>query len=275
MIEVTQLTGTLGAEVRGVDLAQELAPETAQAIHDAFLEHIVLVFRNQSMPPAAQLAFTSLFGTPIEHPLKSRPGLSEYPEVMVLENRPGKPGARNDFWHSDISHEECPPSVSMLHALEIPTGRGDTQLCSMYAAYEDLSPAMRDMLAGLGALHSGAATARRNNAEATDALPITDVPPPVSHPVVRTHPETGRKALFVNPFFTLRFDNMTDQESAPLLEYLYRHATRPEYVYRHRWSVGDVLMWDNRCSMHYAVKDYDEPTPRYLHRTIAEGERPR
>ncbi|MDH3451889.1 MAG: TauD/TfdA family dioxygenase [Gammaproteobacteria bacterium] len=201
MIDVTHLSGGIGAQINGVDPAAELTPSITDAIRAALLEHIVLVFRKQSLPPAAQLTFTRHFGEPIEHPLKSRPGLREHPQVMLLENRPGKPGARNDFWHSDISHEQCPPSVSMLHAIQVPAGRGDTQLCNMYAAYDDLSPGMRAMLAELTALHSGEATARRNNAEATDALPITAVPPPVSHPVVRTHPETDCNALFVNPFF--------------------------------------------------------------------------
>jgi taurine dioxygenase len=274
MVEATRLTGALGAEVSGVDLSQELDAASAEAVRGAFHEHIVLVFRHQSVAPAVQVAFTELFGPAVPHPLKSRPGLAEFPQVMVLENRPGRPGARNDFWHSDISHEERPPAASILHALEIPVGRGDTQFCNMYAAYESLSPGMRRLLEGLRALHSGEATARRNREADTDALPIDSVPPPVSHPVVRTHPETGRKALFVNPFFTLRFDGMSDAESAPLLAYLYDHATRPENIYRHRWAPGDVLMWDNRCAMHYAVKDYDEHSPRYLHRTIAAGDRP-
>jgi len=127
----------------------------------------------------------------------------------------------------------------------------------------------------LDALHSGEATARRNREADTDAKPITEVPAPVSHPVVRTHPESGRKALFVNPFFTLRFTEMSESESAPILKYLYELATRAENVYRHRWAKGDVLMWDNRCAMHYAIKDYDETLPRYMHRTTAAGDRPR
>jgi taurine dioxygenase len=273
-LEVRQLGAALGAEIRGVDLSQPLDATSVDFIRDAFLEHIVLTIRDQSLPPAAQIAFTEHFGAVEPHPLGSRPGLPDHPQLMVLENRPGKPGARNDFWHSDISHAQCPPAVSLLHALDVPEGHGDTMFCNMYNAYEQLSLGMRQLLESMTAVHSGEATARRNREEASDALPITDVPPPVAHPVVRTHPETGRKTIFVNPFFTLRFTDMSDSESEPILRYLHELATRPENIYRHRWRKGDVLMWDNRCAMHYAVKDYDEHMPRYLHRTTAAGDRP-
>lgn len=275
MLELRRLGVALGAEIRGVDLSQALDPASVDFIRNALREHIVLVIRRQSLPPAAQVAFTEHFGAVEPHPLNSRPGLPGLPELMVLENRPGKPGARNDFWHSDISHAERPPAVSLLHAIEVPEGRGDTMFCNMYAAYEKLSPGMRDLLDSLHALHSGEATARRNREAVTDAQQITDVPPAVSHPVVRTHPESGRRALYVNPFFTQRFTEMSEAESTPMLNYLYEQATRGENVYRHRWAKGDVLMWDNRCAMHYAIKDYDEHMPRYMHRTTAGGDRPR
>jgi taurine dioxygenase len=274
-LEVRQLGAALGAEIRGADLSQPLDADSLAFIRKAFLAHIVLVFRGQSLPPAAQVSFTGHFGAVEPHPLASRPGHPDLPQLMVLENRPGRPGARNDFWHSDISHAERPPAVSLLHALEVPEGRGDTMFCNMYAAFEELSAGMREMLGSLQALHSGEATARRNREAATDAQPITEVPPPFAHPVVRTHPESGRKALYVNPFFTQRFSDMSEEESAPILKYLYAQATRPENIYRHRWAKGDVLMWDNRCAMHYAVKDYDENMPRYMHRTTAAGDRPR
>ena len=274
-MEVRRLGSALGAEIRGLDLSRPLERADMERVRAAFLEHIVLAIRGQSLSPQAQIAFTEHFGAVEPHPLNSRPGLPDYPQLLVLRNRPGKPGARNDFWHSDISHAECPPAVSVLHALEVPEGRGDTQFCNMYAAYEQLSPAMRARMEKLEALHSGEATARRNREAATDALEIREVPPPVSHPVVRTHPDTGRRAIYVNPFFTVRFSDMSEAESAPILEYLYQLATRPENVYRHRWSPGDVLMWDNRCAMHYAIKDYDEHMPRHLHRTTAAGDRPR
>lgn len=275
MLEVRLLGAALGAEIRGVDLSRPLDAATLDFIRNAFLEHVVLVIRGQCLSPAAQIAFTAHFGAVEPHPLNSRRGFPDFPELMVLENRPGRPGARNDFWHSDISHAECPPAVSLLHALEVPEARGDTLFCNMYAAYERLSPGMQQLLENLQALHSGEATAKRNREAATDALPITEVPPAVAHPAVRTHPETGRKALYVNPFFTLRFIDMSESESAPILNYLHELATRQENLYRHRWAKGDVLMWDNRCAMHYAIKDYDEHVPRHMHRTTAAGDRPR
>jgi taurine dioxygenase len=275
MIEVRRLGTALGAEIRGVDLSRPLDAAGVDVIRRAFVDHIVLTIRGQSLPPAAQIAFTEHFGAVEPHPLASRPGHPDHPQLMVLENRPGKPGARNDFWHSDISHAEHPPAVSLLHAMEVPEGRGDTLFCNMYSAYEQLSPVFQQLLENLRALHSGEATAKRNREEASDALQITEVPSPVAHPVVRTHPDSHRKALYVNPFFTQRFTDMSESESAPVLNYLHGLATRPENLYRHRWAKGDVLMWDNRCAMHYAIKDYDENMRRYMHRTTAAGDRPR
>ena len=192
----------------------------------------------------------------------------------MLENRSGLPGARNDFWHSDISFGTEPPLGSVLRAIEVPEGYGDTMFCNMYAAYEAHTPAFRQMLDGLTAAHSAARLAERNRDPGNNGLPIPEVPPAVTHPVVRTHPESGRKALYVNPYFTQRFTGMSDDESRPLLDYLCAEAVRPENVYRHRWRKGDVLMWDNRCAMHYAVMDYDESMVRLMHRTTAAGDRP-
>ena len=198
-----------------------------------------------------------------------------FPGCWCSENRPGRPGSRNDYWHSDISHAEQPPAISILHVLQVPPDRGDTLFCNMYAAYDELSDGLRKALRNLTAMHSAEVTARRNNADKnTDALPITKVPPPRAQPVVRRHPGTGRPALYINPHFTMHFEHMTREECAPLMSYLYDLATRPENVYRHRWAAGDVVMWDNRCAMHYAVLDYDDSMPRLMHRTTAAGDRP-
>ena len=274
MLETRRLCGALGAQVSGVDLSEPLDEHTAQHLVDAFHEHLVLVFRDQSLDPAAQVAFTRFFGEPREHPLRTRASVEGYPEVLILETRPGRIGARNDYWHSDISHQERPPAASILHALAVPDGLGDTMFCNMYRALETLSSGMQRLLGGMEALHSGEPTMRRANEKGTDALPIESVPPPMAHPVVRTHPHTGRRSLYVNPHFTVSFAGMTREESAPLLDYLAGHSTSPENVYRHRWSVGDVLMWDNRCTMHYAIRDYDDTVHRRHHRTTASGERP-
>ncbi len=273
-MDVTTLTGALGARVDGVDLAKPMDDRLFKAVQQAFGDHLVLLFPNQSLSPAEQVAFTSRFGAVEPHPLRSRRGAEGFPEVLVIENQPGKPGARNDEWHSDITCSEKPPALSVLQALTVTEGRGATMFCNMYRAYETLSDGMRAMLDRLNALHSAESLVARNNEPGTDALPILKTPPPASHPVVRRHPVTGRRALFVNPSFTIAFEGMSREESAPLLAFLYDHATRPENVFRHAWSQGDVLMWDNRCAMHYGVHDYDETMPRLMHRTTAAGDRP-
>ncbi|MDH3693852.1 MAG: TauD/TfdA family dioxygenase [Gammaproteobacteria bacterium] len=273
VVSVTPLGATLAAMIEDVDLS-DLDDKTFAAIKQAFLKHLVLVFPNQILEPAAQVSFTHRFGKVEPHPLRARPGVKEHPEVMILENRPGKPGARGDEWHSDITYAERPPALSVLYCLNAPPDRGDTMFCNMYQAYETLSDGCRQLLDTLNTVHTAESLAQRNNEPGTDALPILEIPPPVVHPVVRTHPETKGRALFVNESFTVNFENQTREESAPLLNYLHCHSTRAENAYRQRWSKGDVVMWDNRCAMHYAVHDYDEFTPRLMHRTTAAGERP-
>lgn len=268
------LCGALGAEIAGIDLSQPLSDEIFAEIEAAFHEHIVLVFPEQDWTPAQQVAFTARFGPVEEHPLRSRPGLPEQPEVLVLVNKPGDRGPRNDFWHSDISFDATPPLGSVLYGLQVPEGYGDTMFCNMVAAYKNLSPKLQEVLRPLRALHSAAGLAARNNAGDTNANAITQVPDPVSHPVVRTHPGSGKLALYVNPWFTQCFEGMTPDESRPLLDFLAAEATRPENVYRHRWRQKDVVMWDNRAAMHYAVRDYDETQIRVMHRTTALGDRP-
>ena len=275
MIETRPLAGAIGVEVQGVDLAGPIDEASFAEIRQCLLDHCILLWRGQgALTPAQHVAFTARFGPVMEHPLKSRKGLDDYPDILVLENKPGRPGARNDFWHSDISFAETPPLGSILKALTVPEGYGDTMFANMYAAYDGLSAGLKATLDSLFALHSGEALQRRNAESPSDGQPITAVPPPARHPVVRTNPESGRKALFVNPWFTTRIDGWTADESAGLLHHLYAEATRPENIYRHRWQAGDVLMWDNRSAMHYAVLDYDETMPRLMHRTTAKGDRP-
>ena len=275
-ITVTSLCPALGAEVLGVDLSQPLGDDQFAAIHQAFLDHQVLLFRGQDLEPAAQIAFTRRFGRVDPHPLNTRKGLTEFPELLVLENRSGIRSARNNFWHSDISFAEAPPLGSVLHAREIPgDGKGDTLFCNMYRAYEELSPGMRRMIDGLTAIHDAEEIRQRNNTEDNDGNPIPAIPAPVEHPVARTHPETGRKALYINRYFTRRFTDMTEEESRPLMDLLIDRAIRQENLYRHRWQAGDVLMWDNRCTMHYAIYDYGPDDIRHMHRTTAAGDRPR
>jgi len=274
-LRVLPIGGVIGARVEGIDISKDLDEQSFQDIHKAFLDHHVLVFPDQRLTPARQIAFTSRFGAVQPHPLKTRRTPEGFPEVMILENRPGIPGARNDVWHLDVTCTEIPPAIGVLHALEIPgNGQGDTQFSNLHSAYGALSAGLQKFLHGLGGLHSAQGLASRFNNAHSDALPITNVPPPIRHPIVRTHPETGKRTLFISVLEVVSFEGMTAQESEPILNYLYSVATRAEHVYRHRWSVGDVVMWDNRCVMHYGVHDYDDKVPRLMHRTTAAGDRP-
>lgn len=179
------------------------------------------------------MAFTEQFGKVEPHPLRTRRTVDGYPGVLILENQPDKPGARNDYWHSDISYADRPPLGSVLYAKLVPQGKGDTMFCNMHHAWDGLSDEMRRMLDGIQAWHSAAATQKRNNLETNDGNEIKAVPQPRLQPVARTHRDTGRKALFINPHFTTHFEDMSEDESKPLLVFLIVHSTRSENVYRH------------------------------------------
>ncbi len=269
-ITARPLSGTLGAEIGGVDLSRPIEDQVFAEVREAFHRHLVIVMRGQRIEPEHLVAFTEKFGSAEPHPLGSRRGLGDHPNVMVLENKPGKPGPRNDFWHSDISFDDVPPLGSILYAIEVTEGRADTMFCNMYEAYEGLSAGLKSVLDGMTAQHS----AEKLVQEVPNRLSVDVSPPSVTHPVVRTHPGTGHKALYVNPHYTLNFTGWTPEESRPLLDMLTARATRPENVFRHHWRAGDVLMWDNRCAMHYAVRDYDDTMPRLMYRTTAAGDRP-
>jgi len=274
MLKITPINGSLGARVEGVDLSSPLSDDVVAELKQAFADHLVLVFGGQSLEAAEHVRFTEYFGAVEPHPLRTRRTVDGFPGVLILENQPDKPGARNDYWHSDISHSERPPMATILHAKVAPEGKGDTMFCNMYRAWDDLSDGMRAMLDGRRAWHSGAATQKRNNLEKNDGHEIKAVPNPRLHPVARTNPDTGRKALFVNPHFTTHLEDMTEAESQPILDYVIAQATKPENIYRHSWRDGDVVMWDNRATMHYAVRDYNPEDRRYMHRTTAAGEVP-
>jgi taurine dioxygenase len=273
-ITVTPLSRFIGAEISGADLAQDMSDDAFAVIHQGLLDNLVLLFRNQDIPPAAQIKFTERFGAVEEHPLKARKGHPEFGNMLALENKPSLRGARNDFWHSDISCASEPPALALLQALTVPEGKGDTMFCNMYRAWEELAPDLREKFDTLTASHSGEAIRQRNTAEDTDGNQDMTVPPAETHPVVRRHPETGRRALYTNRFFTTNFTGMSVEESAPLLKAIEAQATQADNIYRHRWRAGDTLMWDNRCTMHYAFYDYDESETRLMHRTTAAGDRP-
>lgn len=261
-IEVKPLTGSVAASVTGIDLNQPVAPEAFNTLHKAFLEHGVLIFRGQHLQPAAQVAFARLWGKPVQgNPLLK--GLGDFPELAQVTKIP-KATASTEAWHSDSIYTSIPPKISILSAVTIPTG-GDTMWCNQYASYDRLSPEMQRMITGLRAVFSGARLAKMTG---------SDKIPTASHPIVRTHPETGRKALYVgHPDTAVCIEGMTSLESRPLLDFLYGHSVSPDNIYRHMWQPGDVVMWDNRCTMHYAVHDYGE-AERVLNRVTLEGDIP-
>lgn len=263
-LEVVRLAGSLGAEVRGVDLA-DLLPEQVAAIHRAFLEHHVLAFRDQKLSPTQLVAFGGRFGKLFVHPIV--PHVESHPEVIEIRNR-GKRRTITEVWHSDVTFDARPPMASALYALEVPDAGGDTLFANQHLAYERLSPGLKRLLEGLRAVHTGrglGAVVGKGEAWKSQGQ---------LHPVVRTHPETGRKALFVNRGFTIAFEDMTPEESHPLLEQLWEAATTPDLTFRHHWRPGDLVMWDNRSVQHYAIHDHGD-APRVLHRITVEGDAPR
>jgi taurine dioxygenase len=266
-VEIRRLAGALGAEILGVDLSRSIP---AQEIRRAFLEHQVVFFRDQKLDPAQLMAFARTMGKPIEYPfVKGIPGFPEVIEVKKLEHE------RHNFggiWHSDTTYLDEPPMGSMLLAREIPPYGGDTEFASQYLAYEALSAGMKQLLAGLKAVNSSskADVTRTREDRVKDQARRYEA----EHPVVRTHPETGRKALYVNFGHTVRFAGMTEEESAPLLEFLFRHQVKPEFTCRFQWRVGSLAFWDNRCAQHNPVNDY-HGYRRVMHRITLAGDRPR
>ena len=265
-MEVRPIAGALGAEILGVDLSRKFsAPE----IREVFLKHQVVFFREQKLDPAQLMAFARTMGKPIEYPfVKGIPGFPEVIEVKKLEHE------RHNFggiWHSDTTYLDEPPMGSMLLAREIPPYGGDTEFASQYLAYEALSAGMKQLLAGLKAVNSSSkadVTRTREDRVKEQARRYE-----AEHPVVRTHPETGRKALYVNFGHTVRFAGMTEEESAPLLEFLFRHQVKPEFTCRFQWRVGSLAFWDNRCAQHNPVNDYHGHR-RVMHRITLAGDRP-
>jgi taurine dioxygenase len=272
-IEVHRIAGALGAEIGGVDIAQPLADEAVAEIHQSFLEHLVIFFRNQKLSPQQLLGFARRFGSPVEYPqLKGLPECPLVTPVIKLEHERVNFGG---VWHSDTSYLERPPMASMLYAVEIPPHGGDTLFANQYLAYEALSGGLKQVLAGLTGVNSSTKADVSKTRE--DRLRDAGAELKVlvgEHPVVRTHPETARKALYLNFGHTTRFTGWTEQESAPLLGYLFAHQVRPEFTCRFRWEPGSLAFWDNRCTQHNPVNDY-HGFRRVMHRVTLEGGTPR
>jgi taurine dioxygenase len=272
-LDVQPVGGALGAEIHRVDLASELSDETVAAIRAAWLEHLVVFFRDQELGPDEFLAFARRIGTPVEYPFVR--GIDGFPEIITVAKLPHETVNFGGVWHSDTTYLDRPPMATMLVAREVPPVGGDTMWANMYLAFESLSPGMQQLLAGLRALNSSALADVSKTRE--DRIRERGVEQErvyeAEHPVVRTHPETGRRALYVNPAHTARFVGMTEAESAPLLQYLFAQAIRPELTCRFRWDVGSVALWDNRCTWHNPLNDYHGHT-RVLHRITLAGDVP-
>ena len=257
-IEINPITATIGAEVSGIDLRKPLEDDDVAAIRQALLDHLVIFFRDQHMSDDEHLAFALRFG-----PLSIAPVATKYqdtPSVTVLDQLNPK-GEGADEWHSDNTFMAHPPLGSILRAATLPAVGGDTCFASMYAAYEGLSPSMRSFLDGLRAVHDITKPLSKGIAAGHSTLDLGEMQkrwPPVEHPVVLTHPETGRKALFVNRNSTTRIVGLTERENELLLPFLFDHVRSPEFQMRFHWELGSVAFWDNRSVQHYAVADYTE-----------------
>ncbi len=274
-LETEILSPVVGCEIKGVNLAGALPDLLISSIRDAFLRYGVVFFRNQDLSPAQQLRVCSAFGEADEYPfLKGLPGYPTVTPVIKLAEETINFGG---LWHSDTSYLPRPPMATFVHARELPPVGGDTLFASMTAAYEALSPGLQKMLGGLKAVNSGhkprVVNTRANRMEDSGKDLGGQVLQAV-HPVVRQHPETGLKALYVNGAHTLRFDGMTEKESKNLLVFLYAHQSREEFTCRFKWSPGAVAFWDNRCTQHYPLNDYSG-FKRVLHRVTLKGDIPR
>ena len=267
--ETRPLSGALGAEILGIDLSTDLDDAVIAALRRELLEHVVIFFRDQKITPQEHLKFAQRFGEPMEYPmLESIDGHPEIIPVAKFENDKINFGG---LWHSDTTYTEQPPMGAVLVARELPPRGGDTLFANQYLAYESLSDGMKGLLSNLRAVNASSkpAVARtRINAakKTTDELLAV-------HPVVRTHPETGHKLLYVNFGHTLRFENMTEDESIPLLHFLFHHQVQPEFTCRFHWRPGSIAFWDNRASQHHPINDY-HGYRRIMHRITLAGDKP-
>ncbi len=274
-MQVRKIAGALGAELSGIDLARELTPALAAEIRAAFLEHQVIFLRGQRLSPRQFLAFAQAMGQPVEYPFVA--GIEGFPHIIEVKKLEHETSNFGGIWHSDTTYLEQPPMGSMLLSREVPPHGGDTLFASQYAAYDALSETMKGLLQKLVGISSSAkADVSKTREDRIREGGKREAPTEyrAEHPVVRTHPETGRKALYVNVAHTARFAGWTEEESAPLLQYLFAHQVKPEFTCRFRWAPNSIAFWDNRAAQHNPVNDY-HGFRRLMHRITLAGDRPR
>jgi alpha-ketoglutarate-dependent taurine dioxygenase len=273
---IVPLTPHTGAEVRGLDLNEGVDAETSQALNRAFVDHHVLVIRGQTFTPAQFLAAAQVFGELFQHD-KREMHVPGYPQMYYVSNEQTVPGKRyisGETFHTDHSNHPRPPKATLLFPVSLPKAGGDTQYVNMHAAYDDLPAATKERIDGLRAVH-----VYLSRYSPRELRPLSDessrlIPPPGIHPLVRTHPENGRKALYLNPVRIEAIEGMADDEALDLVGRLMAHAIQQKYEYRHQWHLGDMVIWDNRSVIHKANPDYDMNERRYLYRLMLQGEPP-
>ena len=272
--EIKPIAGAIGAELLGIDLGADLSEQTVRAIRQALLDHLVIFFRNQDLPPARFLALARRFGTPVEYPFVK--GIDGFPEIIAVAKLEHERANFGGIWHADTTYQQTPPMGTMLVARELPPYGGDTLFANQYLAWETLSAGMQRLLAPLRAVSTSAkadVSRTREDRLRSDGTAAARETLEAEHPVMRLHPETGRPALYVNVAHTARFVGMTEEESAPLLNFLFAHQVRPELTCRFRWQPGSLAFWDNRCAQHNPVNDY-HGYRRVMHRITLAGDRP-
>jgi taurine dioxygenase len=274
---IAPLSDHTGAEVHGIDLARSVGAADRTQLYRTFVDRSVLVFRDQQLTPHQLLAAVEMFGAVFPQ-YNSRFALPECPEIHYISNQDFYPDGRRyipgEGYHTDHSNAVCPPKATVLHAVRLPDKGGDTQYVNMHRAYDGLPEAARRRIDGLKAIH---VYQSRHSARKLMALDETDrghVPDAVVHPIVRTHPESGRKAIYINPIRIEGIVGIAEAEAPALLAELLDHATQPKYQYRHQWRPGDLVMWDNRSLLHKANGDYDMSQVRYLYRVMLQGDAP-
>jgi taurine dioxygenase len=268
-IAVRKVTPTIGAEIAGIDLSQPLGNQQFQEIHDALMDNLVVFFRDQKISVDQHIAFGRRFGDPIVHPAASS-SIAGHPEIRVVKSDEDTVTATGEVWHSDLSCQPEPPMGSILYITDVPPdGGGDTAFANMYLAYETLSARMKAHIEGLSAIHDGGHVYTQPTYDARQDKQL----PHAEHPIVRTHPVTGRKALYVNEGFTRYINGIPRDESTGILQYLYKHMANPLFQCRFRWQENSIAFWDNRCVQHHAMWDY-WPHTRSGNRVTVKGDRP-